>query len=201
VDKYKVCPTCGERNSPSVLECVKDSTDLTGVKIVDELMESASVEQRIPESKTNKLVRICDCGTVNVASSRKCSSCEEDISDIQLTSDNTITTLFLYSIDGIYSIKIDEPLVLIGREQSMKEYLSDKAYVSRTHAKLTKVGCDIYITNLSTSNGTYVNNERISGDTPRLLRNGDEIGLGGLQINEKRQDQAAYFVVRSGTCT
>ena len=31
-------------------------------------------------------------------------------------------------------------------------------------------------------------------------KDGDEIGLGGLNINGNRQDDAAYFTVRIGTC-
>ena len=33
------------------------------------------------------------------------------------------------------------------------------------------------------------------------LTDGDEVGLGGIRINGSRQEQAAYFLVRIGSCT
>ena len=78
----------------------------------------------------------------------------------------------------------------------LKEFISNKSYVSRSHAKLVSEGEELYITNLSGTNFTYVNNEKISNDTPTLLKAYDEIGLGGCVNNGNRQDLAVYLVVR-----
>lgn len=48
-----------------------------------------------------------------------------------------------------------------------------------------------YIENMSNTNFTYVNNKKILGKTK--FQDGDEVGLGGTNINGKRQEQAAYF--------
>ena len=40
----------------------------------------------------------------------------------------------------------------------------------------------------------------ISGDATTELKDGDEIGLGGNEQNGSRQAEAAYFLVRIGTC-
>ena len=45
---------------------------------------------------------------------------------------------------------------------------------------------------------TYVNNKKILERTK--LQDGDEVGLGGLNVNGRRQEQAAYFLVRIGQC-
>ena len=82
------------------------------------------------------------------------------------------------------------------KENILKEYISDKSYVSRSHAKILSEDGNLYITNLSGTNFTYVNNEKISNDTPTLLKSNDEIGLGGCVINSNRQDLAVYLVVR-----
>ena len=78
----------------------------------------------------------------------------------------------------------------------IKEFISCKSYVSRSHAKLVSEGDNLYITNLSGTNFTYVNNEKIPNDTPTLLKADDEIGLGGCVNNGSRQELAVYLVVR-----
>ena len=101
---------------------------------------------------------------------------------------------FLDSIDGQYSYKMVSKKVIIGRERSMKKYLRTKSYVSRLHAKLFISDGFLYIENISNTNYTYVNNKKITRKTK--LNNGDEIGLGGTNIDGRRQLQAAYFNVR-----
>ena len=88
--------------------------------------------------------------------------------------------------------------ITIGRENTMSEYLSTKSYVSRSHAVVTIVNNELYIENLSNTNFTYVNNKKITEKTK--LNDGDEIGLGGTNLNGKCQEQAAYFLVRIGQC-
>ena len=51
---------------------------------------------------------------------------------------------------------------------------------------------------MSNTNFTYVNNQKITEKT--RLNDGDEIGLGGTNINGKSQSMAAYFLVRIGQC-
>lgn len=198
MEKYKVCPACKERNLPTIFECSKCDTDLMNVRVVDENSERMLANPRA----NTEAVRICECGISNPAGARKCSVCGEDISDIQPT--NTAVTdiaqFILFSLDGSYTFSLTEPLYIVGREQAMKENLSTKTYVSRSHAKLTITNGELYITNLSHSNFTFVNNEKIADETPKHLADGDEVGLGGLCLNGTRQDQAAYFIVRIGPC-
>lgn len=81
----------------------------------------------------------------------------------------------------------------MGREAELKDYLGDKMYVSRQHAKLTVVAGKVLIENLSNTNRTFINNKPIAGSEPTALSDGDEIGLGGMEINGVRQSQATYF--------
>ncbi len=210
MDKYKVCPSCGQKNSPVVLECVSCGSDLMGIEIVDDELLKKQSEQSAPEeaSTNTNMVKICDCGTHNPASARKCSSCGEDISDIipsqvaepQNTVEATKSRFVLSTLDGEYAYEITDGIHLVGRENEMKEYLSQKDFVSRTHARITCEKGYLYITNLSESNGTFINNVRIKDSDPHMLSDGDEIGLCGLLFNGERQDEAAYFMVRIGEC-
>lgn len=203
MEKYKICPSCKTKNIPTLFECVNCEADLTGVKITDEETERMLKENSAakPEEK-QKLVRLCECGTKNPPNARKCSACNEDISDIIPTPDTadekTETTFVLSSLDGQYAYKMTADEIVIGRENIMSEYLSTKSYVSRAHAKLLLVSEELYIENMSNTNFTYVNNKKIMERTK--LQDGDEVGLGGTNVNGKFQEQAAYFLVRIGQC-
>ena len=73
LQKYKVCPVCGEHNPPNLLECRKCETDLTGIKVVDN--KTDQLDQKSEEGTGKKklaepvLARICDCGAQNHAHS------------------------------------------------------------------------------------------------------------------------------------
>ena len=191
LSKYRICPDCGSHNPPSRIECSECEADLTAVPVVDETSETAN-----PAAEPKPLVRICSCGARNPAAMRKCSVCGEDISDVIPGEDIPEDALHftLASCDGEYSYEIASSEVSIGREQEMQEYLSSKPYVSRLHAKLTLENDKLYITNLSSTNFTYVNNVRVCGR--QELQDGDEIGLGGNSTAGSRQAGAAYFQVR-----
>lgn len=199
--KYKVCPECGKHNAPNLLECRFCEADLTGCKVVDKATESAApaIEDK-PATTSEKtvLVRICDCGAENAPQARKCKACGEDISDIiperVSATEKRPFAYKLRSVDGSFSVSLDQVVTVIGREAQLKEYLSSKVYVSRQHAKLTVVAEKVFIENLSQTNKTFVNNEEVPSDIPTAVNNGDEIGLGGKVINGTRQENAAYFV-------
>lgn len=203
LNKFKVCPACGEHNPPALLECKKCETDLTGVKVVDDAILAAQndpTQNSAATSDISRLVKVCDCGAENPPQARKCSACGEDISDVRATESKTAgviptTTAVLRTVDGSFSFTIKEPITVVGRESEMSDYLKVKTYVSRKHAKLTIANGEIYIENLSSTNHTFVNNTLIPSDVPTLLKSGDEVGLGGKLINGERQSQAAYFVI------
>ncbi len=208
LNKYKVCPECGKHNPPSLIECRYCEADLTGVKVVDseaEAQQNAAIEapptERAPVEM--ELMRICDCGAENPPQARKCKACGEDISDIiPKQVEKKAKKVFSYdlkSVDGSCSITIDKPLVVIGREAELRDYLTGKMYVSRQHVRLTVVVDKVFIENLSRTNKTFVNNEEIPDATPTAIANGDEIGLGGKVINGNRQEKAAYFILQVGS--
>lgn len=54
--------------------------------------------------------------------------------------------------------------------------------VSREHARLTLSIESLFITDLGSKNGTYLNGSQIGSGNSRLLRNGDSIQLGRLRL-------------------
>ncbi len=55
-----------------------------------------------------------------------------------------------------------------------------KKGVSRRHAKITKRGKEIFIEDLGSMNGTFLNRKKLTPYLPQVLRNGDELQLGRL---------------------
>lgn len=209
MEKYKICPVCGTHNNPLFLECSDCETDLQNVPVVDEAMEQNASQPNAKGQDTpscSPMVRVCDsCGAKNPVQARRCSSCGEDISMVIPTPDAAPAVLqyMLSSLDGLYAYEVNEGTTVIGREHKMREYLSSKPYVSRRHAELVLNLAEgtLTIQNCNTTNYTFVNNEMLSGDTYVELKDGDEIGLGGNVQNGSRQEEAAYFTVRIGSCT
>lgn len=54
----------------------------------------------------------------------------------------------------------------------------------------------VFIENISETNPTFLNNAPLERGQRVLVKAGDEIGLGGMMIDGKRQGQAAYFVLK-----
>ena len=198
----KVCPACGEHNDPRSMECVECSYDLMSTPVTDpEIEASYQGEEQSQKSDTQQgtqtdLVRICTCGAVNPPQMRKCQECQEDISDI-LPMPRPITqegkfVLEEYNTHSVFPVPCGT--TVIGRESSMRDALCGKSYVSRIHAKLVVENGKLFIENLSRTNYTYVNNEKIPEGRVEV-KAGDELGLGGIAVNGNRQEQAAYFLV------
>lgn len=303
-EKYKICPACGKKNYPGLVECVDCEQDLTHVRITDDETERAALK-----ADHTPMVRICDnCHSKNPSNARKCGVCGEDIADITPTPDSapviaagyvrgvnteelsdtpsvlqkavdtppTVTaaptpvaldkghdgsgdtptatvsspetpvespvstvsspetplqtpgaptdaalnpaavgdgevipadrptvindavhkssvTVRLTSLDRSYTLELSEGVTLLGRSETGGEYLATKPYVSRTHCSITVSEEGALLEELSNTNYTFVNNQRVMGKV--LLKNGDMLSLGGLTVGGNRQVHAAYFTV------
>jgi hypothetical protein len=66
-------------------------------------------------------------------------------------------------------------MMIIGREADSDIQIDDRQ-VSRRHAQITQTIEGYTLRDLGSKNGTFLNGEAIS-QTPRLIRNGDEIGV------------------------
>ena len=64
----------------------------------------------------------------------------------------------------------------IGRSSASDIVLKSDDYVSGQHARLTRHGGVLYVEDIGSTNGTYVNNNRAVGAT--LLKSGDKVRVG-----------------------
>jgi pSer/pThr/pTyr-binding forkhead associated (FHA) protein len=74
---------------------------------------------------------------------------------------------------------VDGELIL-GRERATADLVIDDPGVSRRHARVLEDRGDVIVEDLGSSNGTYVNGERISG--PVELGAGDEVQVGATVV-------------------
>ena len=78
----------------------------------------------------------------------------------------------------------------MGRARPQEGYRPDfdmtfydpEGYVSRRHAQIIKARNGYFITDLDSSNGTYINDRPLSAQRARLLHNGDQIEIGEVVI-------------------
>ncbi|NJK81013.1 MAG: DUF3662 domain-containing protein [Chloroflexaceae bacterium] len=88
-------------------------------------------------------------------------------------------TLLLTGNNGVHPIPLETTLLTIGRGLNNDIILEDTR-VSRHHAQLRYRARRFWITDLNSSNGTYINGERVNEAD---LRNGDIVSLGGLELS------------------
>jgi len=78
-----------------------------------------------------------------------------------------------------------EQAAILGRLDSNDIPVKDNK-ASREHAKIYKQGNQFAIVDLNSSNGTLVNGERV---TKRILKEGDEIGIGLVKMRFELDDE------------
>jgi len=97
--------------------------------------------------------------------------------------------------DHIFSIRSEDVHdIIIGREDPAQNYepaidLTDfggKLFgVSRRHATLNNQNGLLFITDHSTTNGTFVNGKRIDPEIPHVLTHGDSLQIGKVRLTVK----------------
>ncbi len=95
---------------------------------------------------------------------------------MSITSSSLVLTIIKGPNPGkIFTIQ--PPSRTIGRS-SVSDIVIDEPSISRQHARITLTDAGLLIEDLGSSNGTFVNGQRISKVQPLILRLGDTIQLG-----------------------
>lgn len=114
----------------------------------------------------------------------------ESISEIQATlrSDDTLVLEFGQSRREL-SLRSK---VILGRDMSalggddlvdLEHFVGHKAGISRRHAEMVcTANGEVIVTDLASSNGTFINGEKLSPLRNYMLQNGDEIKFGTLKM-------------------
>ena len=154
---YRICPTCKAKNPIDEFLCIECMSDISNTPIITE-------EEKEPEIEQDKIKN--EIPTNKVQSSIQ----EENIADKTIIEKRD--SIILKHHDFVLEIYSGD---IIGREEKGKEYLKNFPTVSRKHARFTKEFNGWYIEDLGSTNGTYVNQKRITEKT--LIKSGDVISL------------------------
>lgn len=89
----------------------------------------------------------------------------------------------LYSLDGTSPpISLDKLPAIAGKIQGLSDIVLSDASVSRLHARFDKEDGMVTVTDLDSTNGTFVNGRRLKANETSFLRSGDELRLGILDF-------------------
>lgn len=91
--------------------------------------------------------------------------------------------------DPLPSITFDAPRVVIGRGDGADVRLPDPS-VSHRHASLRQRGSDYLVVDEGSTNGTYVGGVRLAPQSPRVVRHGDVVRVGRIEL-EVRVERGA----------
>lgn len=102
---------------------------------------------------------------------------------LNAASDNP-SELTLKPLDDLYykSIPIKDFPFFIGKLKRNVDYCLEKDVVSRYHAKITKEEDRYYITDLNSTNGTYLNGEALQTYQKKEINIGDEIAFANIKF-------------------
>jgi len=108
-------------------------------------------------------------------------------------------TLVIREGDGAGSEHPLEGEVVLGREQGSADLVLNDPGISRRHAAVRSGGGQITVEDLGSSNGTFVNGQRISGEVE--LADGDEVQLGAVVFSVLGADAATAMMAPGAGAT
>lgn len=91
----------------------------------------------------------------------------------------------LVSRDGQISILLPYYPFIIGKQEGLCDYVLDKNTVSRLHVRIDETEAGCRVTDLNSTNGTFVNGKLLDANGTALIQQGDEIGVADLKFQLK----------------
>lgn len=210
------CKECGS----SIIEV--QITEAVDHAESDKELNNIALDQ--PQIKSPKLyVKICPCGWSNAANAIYCEKCQEDLSYVfpslkgeqeeiktevskeELSTKTLLNTstkdsygkriIRISTLDHRSSEYLKDRIYILGRETFFSKYLSTCSFVSRKHAEILITNEAIIIKDLNSTNGTFVNGEKVDPVVGNVLKNGDLISLGGIIYQGKQNPKVGYLKI------
>jgi len=160
-----VCPNCNHNNMTGAMFCAECGTSLSGADSMttqtikaDNLKESVKNKTVLPTPPTVTLknwvtLHLLDTGQV-----------------LPLAERNEFT---------IGRISEGQPIM---PDIDLSPYQAYANGVSRLHAVIKREASHIFLMDLDSANGTYINGKRLNPNVEHTLKNGDVVALGKLKI-------------------
>lgn len=168
-----VCPTCGHRNRPGVLLCENCGTNLmsgkqSGVGTRDLMREQEKGEGQL-DAEAQRAVDTAGGGAFT----------EEMVLRIEIEGGST--PMLVYPKQEIIMGRRD-PNTGGMPDVDLTAYAGYRMGVSRQHAAIRLQDKQLNVSDLGSSNGTFLNGTRLNAHRPYQLRDGDEVRLGQMVL-------------------
>ena len=169
-----ICPQCNTQNEAGSTFC-----DQCGAALADALAANGAAATACPV-----------CGAAAMAGDAFCNECGAALSApapapapapaLAPTAAQIVTGGGRVELSGkaSYLIGREDPVSGIHPEIDTTGSDGDAAGVSRRHAEIVQAGGGWFLQDLNSTNGSFVNNQRVTPHTRHPLRSGDQIRLG-----------------------
>lgn len=167
-----ICPTCGHRNRPGVLLCENCGTNLStgrqsGVGTRDLMREQENESQLDAETQA----AIEAAGGANFT--------EEMVLRIEIEGGST--PMLVYPKQEIIMGRRD-PNTGGMPDVDLTAYAGYRMGVSRRHAAIRLQDKQLHVSDLGSSNSTFLNGTRLNAHRPYQIKDGDELRLGQMVL-------------------
>ena len=146
--------------------------------------DEAGIQEQLPSVQKEQVMISPNLNTEDEEQeiSATCILNEEQNPTVLLTIEEKAKKIFLRARDNRYEdIEVKEFPFFIGKLGTNVDYCLERDVVSRYHAKITKEEEHYYITDLNSTNGTFVNQEALGTYQTREIINGNEIALANIK--------------------
>jgi hypothetical protein len=181
----QVCPTCAHRNRPGVLFCENCGTNLiTGQQAALGTRDLREAQEIAPDS----VQKAMNSGTAKLDEAQE--KAVETAGSTAFTSD----MMLRIEVEGGATPVVLKPKtedMILGRrdpttgdspEVDLTAFAGYRMGVSRRHASLALENDQLNLWDLGSSNGTFINGNRLTPHQPSPIRDGDEVRLGQMVL-------------------
>ncbi len=122
--------------------------------------------------------------------------------EISRTLSNTISpeSILTIGVNGVSTdLRLDEDFYRLGRGPANQLSYPGVAGLSREHLAIERNGGEWVVRDLGSTNGSFVNGERLSA--PRVLRSGDRINAGQLSLTYTEKKSSVVFTAEEAPTT
>lgn len=172
-----ICPNCGHRNRPGILLCENCGTNLTTGRQPTLGTRDLKREQEASVQDGNKLLDTAQTKAIDSAGG----SAFTESMVLRFEIDGAATPMLVYP----------KPEIILGRRDpntgampdvDLTAYAGYRMGVSRRHASIRFQDRQLHVSDLGSSNGTFLNGTRLNAHRPYQLRDGDEVRLGQMVL-------------------
>jgi hypothetical protein len=168
-----VCPSCGHRNRPGSLIC-----DNCGTNLMTGRQPIVGTRDLVREQEARKEDKILDTSETKAVESAGSSTFTDDMV-LRVEVEGGTTPMLVYPKQEIILGRRD-PTTGGMPDVDLTAYAGYRMGVSRRHAAIRLQDKHLHLSDLGSSNGTFINGTRLSAHRPYQLRDGDEIRLGQM---------------------